>query len=83
MIDDSLHINTYRYQTLPLTFIQGELAFDTIHEARDFLQEHRAGIFKDANCASESLVLDCKSAYTPLTQALEDKYRKVQIKGAV
>ncbi|KAI0788796.1 SAC3/GANP/Nin1/mts3/eIF-3 p25 family-domain-containing protein [Abortiporus biennis] len=79
----ALLIMTKAYQTLPLSFIQTELAFDTTSQAREFLQEHRAGIFKDPNCPDESLVFDCKGASAPLHQAFEEKYRKVQIKGAV
>lgn len=76
------HAVSDRYRTLPLPFIQKELAFDTLAQGREFLMEHRA-IFQNPNSSDEEKILDCKPAAQPLMQALEEKYRKVQIKGAV
>jgi SAC3 family protein LENG8/THP3 len=45
--------------------------------------EHRSGLFRNPNSADEEKTLDCKAAAQPLTQIYEEKYRKVQIKGAV
>ena len=68
---------------MPLSFVQNELAFDTLMLAREFLTENQAGIFQNPNAPDTDKVLDCKAAGTPLAQAFEGKYRKVQIKGAV
>ena len=51
--------------------------------ARDFLMDNKAGIFQNPNAPDPDKVLDCKAAGAPLAQAFEEKYRKVQIKGAV
>lgn len=69
--------------TLQLTFISNELAFDNAAEAKEFLMEHRAGFFKNPNGLDEEKILDCKPANQSLAQVFEEKYRKVQIKGAV
>ena len=66
-----------------MSFIQNELAFDSLALAREFLTENKAGIFQNPNAPDTDKVLDCKAAGAPLAQALEEKYRKVQIKGAV
>ncbi|KAF7797191.1 hypothetical protein EIP86_008383 [Pleurotus ostreatoroseus] len=78
----ALIVMTKAYRTLPLPFIQTELGFDTLAQAREFLMEHRAP-FQNPNSGDEQKVLDCKPAALPLMQAFEEKYRKVQIKGAV
>lgn len=72
-----------RYRTLPLPFVQNELAFDTVTLAREFLTENNSGIFQDPNAPDADKVFDCKAAGAPLAKALEEKYRRVQIKGAV
>lgn len=72
-----------RYRTLPLPFIQNELTFDTVALAREFLMEHRAATFQNPNSPDDEKVLECKPAAMPLAQVFEEKYRKVQIKGAV
>ena len=72
-----------RYRTLQLSFIQNELAFDTLAAAREFLAEHRAAFFQNPNSPDMEKVLDCKPAGGPLASVFEEKYRKVQIKGAV
>lgn len=69
--------------TLRLTFISNELAFDTPSQAKEFLTEHRAGHFKNPNSSDKDKILDCKPANQPLAQIFEEKYRRVQIKGAV
>lgn len=74
---------SYRYRTIPLSFIQNELAFDTLIAARDFIMEHKAAFFTNPNSPDSDKVLDCKPAGTPLVQLFEEKYRKVQIRGAV
>lgn len=72
-----------RYKTLPLSFIYTELGFDQITDAIDFLQEHRAAHFNNANVPDEEKTLDCRALSAHLTEIFEEKYRKVQIKGAV
>ena len=73
-----------RYMTLRLSFISTELAFDNATQAKEFLDQHRAGtFFKNPNSADDEKILDCKAAHPTLVQIFEEKYRKVQIKGAV
>ncbi|KAI0350684.1 hypothetical protein OH77DRAFT_1412614 [Trametes cingulata] len=79
----ALMVMTKAYRTLPLSFIQNELAFETPAAAREFLVEHRAGFFQNPNAPDAEAVLDCKPAGPQLAQIYEEKYRKVQIKGAV
>ncbi|THH27381.1 hypothetical protein EUX98_g6801, partial [Antrodiella citrinella] len=80
----ALIVMTKSYLTLQLVFIQSELAFETPAEARTFLSTHDvAKFFKNANSPDEDVVLECRAAHAVLTQAFEEKYRKVQIRGAV
>ncbi|OBZ73492.1 Cytochrome c1, heme protein, mitochondrial [Grifola frondosa] len=79
----ALMVMTKAYKTISLSFIQNELAFDTLAVAREFLMDHRAGFFQNPNSPDMEKILDCKPAGAPLAQVFEEKYRKVQIKGAV
>ncbi|CCM00363.1 uncharacterized protein FIBRA_02393 [Fibroporia radiculosa] len=79
----ALMVMTKSYRTLSLSFIQNELAFETPATAREFLSEHRAGTFQNPNSPDSEKIVDCKPAAAPLAQIFEEKYRKVQIKGAV
>ncbi|EJF64140.1 hypothetical protein DICSQDRAFT_54014 [Dichomitus squalens LYAD-421 SS1] len=79
----ALMVMTKAYRSLQLSFIQNELAFDTLAAAREFLAEHRAAFFQNPNSPDPEKVLDCKPAGSPLASVFEEKYRKVQIKGAV
>jgi len=79
----ALMIMTRAYLTLPLLFIHQELAFDSITQARDFLMSHSASFFTNPNGPDIEKVFDCKPAMFQLAQAYEEKYRKVEIKGAV
>lgn len=72
-----------RYKTISLVCIQNELAFDSADLARTFLVEHSAAFFINAHSPDEQKTLDCKSAMPHLAQVLEEKYRKVMIKGAI
>ena len=72
-----------RYRTLRLAFVAAELAFETLDGAREFLAEHRVAFFQNPNGADAEKVLDCRPAAAPLAQVFEEKYRRVQIKGAV
>ena len=75
-----LHVS---YMSLPLSFIANELAFDSVSQAKDFLMEHRSGFFKNPNNPDEEKILDCKPTIQALQQIFDEKYRKIQIKGAV
>jgi len=79
----ALMVMTKAYRTLPLSFIQNELAFETPTAALDFISEHRASFFQNPNAPDSEKILDCKPAGAPLAQVFEEKYRKIQIKGAV
>ncbi|KZT63646.1 hypothetical protein DAEQUDRAFT_733584 [Daedalea quercina L-15889] len=79
----ALIVMTRAYRTLPLSFIQNELAFDSLAQVRDFLTDSRAGTFQNPDAPDAEKILDCKPAGAQLAQVLEEKYRKVQIKGAV
>lgn len=68
---------------IPLTFIQNELAFDSLDMAREFLETHRAAYFSNPNSPDSEKTLECKPVVPQLAQAFEEKYRKIQIKGAV
>jgi len=73
----------YRYQRLNLTFIHQELAFDSLTHVREFLMSHRAAHFINPNSPDAEKILDCKAASAELPAVLEEKYRKVQIRGAI
>ncbi|KAH8071801.1 SAC3/GANP/Nin1/mts3/eIF-3 p25 family-domain-containing protein [Cristinia sonorae] len=79
----ALMIMTKSYRSLPLAFIQSELAFDTPADARAFLSEYGVNAFQNPNSPDEEAILDCKPSHPILTQAFEEKFRKIQIKGAV
>lgn len=71
------------YLQLTLSFLRNELAFDSLEDTRKFLADHSADIFKDPRHPDSQKVLESKPAYPKLLQAYEEKYRKVQIKGAI
>ncbi|KAK7687971.1 hypothetical protein QCA50_009190 [Cerrena zonata] len=79
----ALIIMTKAYRALPLAFMQNELAFDGLPEARKFITDHNAAHFTNPNDPEAKLILDCKPVAAVLNQIFEEKYRKVQIKGAV
>ncbi|KAG6334605.1 hypothetical protein ID866_4481 [Astraeus odoratus] len=79
----ALVIMSKAYRTLSLQFITNELAFDTLSQARDFLASHGVSVFTNPNSPDNEKTLDCKAAFPLFSQAYEDKYRRVQIKGAV
>jgi len=79
----ALFIMTKAYQRLSLTFIHQELAFDSLNHVREFLMSHRAAHFVNPNSPDAEKILDCRAACTELPAVLEEKYRKVQIKGAI
>jgi hypothetical protein len=69
--------------TLPLCFIHRELAFDSITQARDFLINNSAAFFTNPNSPDADRILNCKPAFPCLLQTYEEKFRKVNIKGAI
>ncbi|KAI0705133.1 SAC3/GANP/Nin1/mts3/eIF-3 p25 family-domain-containing protein [Cytidiella melzeri] len=79
----ALLVITKAYITISLAFIEKELGFDSLIQAREFLQEHNAAFFKNPNSPDTDAILDCKPAAGTLTTTFDEKYRKVQIKGAV
>ncbi|KAI0272684.1 SAC3/GANP/Nin1/mts3/eIF-3 p25 family-domain-containing protein [Gloeopeniophorella convolvens] len=79
----ALLIMTKAYPRVPLSLIHQELAFDSLAHVRDFLQANRAAHFVNPNSADADAVLDCKAVSAVLPAVLEEKYRKVQIKGAI
>ena len=72
-----------RYISVPLIFIVDELAFENVSEALDFLSSHNCATFTNPSHSDAEKVFDCKSASAPLAQLMEEKFRKVQIKGAI
>ena len=74
---------TTRYRTISLSFIHQELAFDSLALAREFLVNHSAAFFTDSASPDAAKILECKPAFPSLSQAYTEKYRKVNIKGAI
>lgn len=72
-----------RYISVPLVFIVSELAFENAQEALEFLSSHGCAIFTDPNHPDAEKIFDCKSASAPLAKLMEEKFRKIQIKGAI
>ncbi|KAF8223520.1 hypothetical protein L208DRAFT_1316407 [Tricholoma matsutake] len=71
------------YKTLPLPFIHNVLAFDSLDAARVFLVNHSSAFFTNPRAPDSEKILDCKPAIPQLSQAYEERYRKVLIKGAI
>ena len=72
-----------RYISVPLVFIVKELAFEKAPEALAFLSSHDCAIFSNPNHSDTEKAFDCKAASAPLIKLMEEKFRKVQIKGAI
>ncbi|KAF8884983.1 SAC3/GANP/Nin1/mts3/eIF-3 p25 family-domain-containing protein [Infundibulicybe gibba] len=79
----ALMVMAKAYKTIPLSFLQSELTFDTLDATRTFLVDHSAAFFTNPFSPDNQKIFDCKPAGPKLTQVLEDKYRKVLIKGAI
>ncbi|TFK25588.1 hypothetical protein FA15DRAFT_590095 [Coprinopsis marcescibilis] len=79
----ALLVITKSYMKIPLAFVQDELAFEELEEARTFLSTHGAAVFVDPKHPDSQKVLDCRQAHPKLQQVFDDKYRKVMIKGAI
>jgi hypothetical protein len=72
-----------RYISVPMVFIVKELAFETVSETLDFLSSHDCAIFSNPNHSDTEKTFDCKAASAPLIKLMEEKFRKIQIKGAI
>nr|ODN93364.1 nuclear protein [Cryptococcus depauperatus CBS 7841] len=76
------------YMTLPLTYIFGELAFDSEEHTHQFLADHDAAIYtplpmlQGARLPLRDLIWDCKKAHQACQKGIE-KYRVVDLKGQV
>jgi len=79
----ALLVMTKAYRTLPLIFICTELALETVEDAREFLSTNGCAFFSNPNSPDQEKIFDCKPAAAPLAQLLDEKFRKVQIKGAI
>ncbi|KAH9176031.1 SAC3/GANP/Nin1/mts3/eIF-3 p25 family-domain-containing protein [Lactarius sanguifluus] len=79
----ALLVMTRAYQRLPLAFIHQELAFESLNHVHEFLMSHRAAHFVNPNSSDTEKILDCKTVSMELPAVLEEKYRRVQIKGAI
>jgi len=79
----ALLVMTKAYQRLSLALIHQELAFDSLSHVREFLMSHRAAHFLNPNSPDAEKLLDCKAVSVELPAVLEEKYRKVQIRGAI
>ncbi|KAF8740007.1 hypothetical protein AX14_009128 [Amanita brunnescens Koide BX004] len=79
----ALLVITKAYHIIPLSFIQAELAFESLDEARSFLVNHSAGLFQNPNDPDIKKNLDCKYVHGRLREVFEEKYRRVGIKGAI
>ncbi|RDB23817.1 THP3 C2A9.11c [Hypsizygus marmoreus] len=79
----ALMVMTKAYRTIPLSYIQNVLGFDTLDEARILLVKHSAAFFTNPQAPDSQKVLDCKPAGPELAKAFEEKYRKILIKGAI
>lgn len=71
------------YKSVPLPIIHKELAFQSLSEAQEFLMNHKCAFFTNPNSPDAQKTLDCKAAAAELAKILEEKYRKITIKGRV
>ncbi|KDR67967.1 hypothetical protein GALMADRAFT_257486 [Galerina marginata CBS 339.88] len=74
---------TKAYKTIPLSYLQKTLAFDTLDDARMFLVQHQITTFTNPNSPDVEKTLDCKASIPEINRVFEEKYRKVIIKGAI
>jgi hypothetical protein len=63
--------------------IHNELAFEDPSSAREFLESNSSGFFVNPTVPDPLKLLDCKPAGPKLIEVLEEKYRKVNIRGAI
>jgi len=79
----ALLVMSKSYISVPLVFIVSELAFENISEALDFLSSHDCATFTNPSHSNAEKVFDCRPASAPLAKLMEEKFRKIQIKGAI
>ncbi|KDQ19181.1 hypothetical protein BOTBODRAFT_154146 [Botryobasidium botryosum FD-172 SS1] len=86
----ALAVMTKAYMTLPLSFIEKELAFDSATEVHEFLITQEAAFYvatpstaSSNDNADATKILDCRAAQKPIVEALETKYRRVGMKGSI
>ncbi|KAI0044526.1 hypothetical protein FA95DRAFT_1544980 [Auriscalpium vulgare] len=79
----ALLIMSKAYQKITVSWLVQELAFDDAADACKFLEDHRAATYANPNSPIAERILECRSLGSELPQVLEEKYRKVQIKGAI
>ena len=77
------YVRLCRYKTIPLSFLSSELAIDDTKETLDFLDAHIMTTFTNPNSADKDKIVDFKSVYTELIKVYDDKYKKVNIRGAI
>ncbi|KAF8582726.1 hypothetical protein K439DRAFT_1391251 [Ramaria rubella] len=71
------------YMTIPLSFIEKQLSYDSLSAACQSLTTHNAAVFKNPYDLDTDKILDCKAAFPLLAASFEAKYRKVGIKGRI
>lgn len=69
--------------TVPLSFIEKQLSYDSLDAAFESLVAHNAAVFKSPSDLAAGKSLDCKVAFPLLAASFEEKYRKVGIKGRI
>ncbi|PPQ63387.1 hypothetical protein CVT24_005652 [Panaeolus cyanescens] len=79
----ALMVITKAYKTIPLTFIQKSLGFDSLDEVRTFLSGHSLAAFSNPNSPESERILDCKAIVAEVTKVYQEKYRRAMIKGAI
>lgn len=79
----ALLVITRAYRQISLSFVQNELAFESLEDARGFLSDHSAALFTDPMVPDSKKMVECKMAQSKLAPVYEEKYRKVMIKGAI
>ncbi|KAJ7739080.1 SAC3/GANP/Nin1/mts3/eIF-3 p25 family-domain-containing protein [Mycena maculata] len=70
----ALMVMTKAYESIPLSFIHQELAFDSLQQAREFLADHSAASFTVPTSPDDQKTLDCEPAGAQLAQTFETKY---------
>lgn len=69
--------------TVPLPFIEKQLGYESLGAVLNSLAAHNAALFKNIGDVDTEKILDCKAAFPYLAASLEEKYRKVGIKGRI
>ena len=68
-----------RYKQIPISFLQNELCLETPEGTHQFLQEYGCAIY-----TPDAKSVDCNAIdQVTLQKTFEQKYRKINIKGAI